>query len=219
MPVTGEVLPSGIGYVKVNTFDDDVILMTHAWEWAIRRMNDLHVPGLILDLRSNGGGNGGIATYFAGSFYETSFVLNTAFLSDESGKQVDVGDTRIDPSRVRWSGPVATIINPGCASACEIFAAALAHNPAHLIVGRSPSAGVEAGVEPWRLPDGLYFQAPVIAFHNPDGSIFLEGQGVVPNVKVPNTPENLLLSPKKDAALDLAVQSLQGAESAATPGR
>ncbi|HKG27031.1 MAG TPA: S41 family peptidase, partial [Thermomicrobiales bacterium] len=101
------------------------------------------------------------------------------------------------------------LINPGCASACEIFAAAMAHDPSHLIVGRSPSAGVEAGVEPWVLPDGISFQAPVIAFHNPDGSIFLEGVGVIPNVRVPNTPENLLVTPRVDAALDVAVQALQ----------
>jgi carboxyl-terminal processing protease len=209
MPVTVEVLPSGIGYVKVNTFSDDVILMTHAWEWAIERLNALQVPALIVDVRLNGGGSGNLATYFAGSFYKESFVLNTAFLSDESGTQIDIGDTRVDPAPVQWDGPVATIINPGCASACEIFAAAMALDPSHLIVGRSPSAGVEAGVEPWLLPDGIYFQAPVIAFRNPDGSIFLEGVGVVPNVKVPNTPENLLVTPRVDAALAVAVQALQ----------
>lgn len=210
LPVTVKVLPSGIGYVKVDTFEDDVILMTHAWEWAIQRLNDLQVPAVIVDVRLNGGGSGNLATYFAGSFYDTSFVLNTAFLFAATGKQIDVGDTTIDPAPVRWKGPVAVIINPGCASACEIFAAALAHDPHHLIVGRSPSAGVEAGVEPWALPDGLSFQAPVIAFHNPDGSIFLEGTGVVPNVKVPNTPETLLVTPRVDAALDTAVAALQG---------
>jgi C-terminal processing protease CtpA/Prc len=219
MPVTVTVLPSGIGYVKVDTFEDDVILMTHAWDWAIQRLNALRVPAVIVDVRLNSGGNGDLATYFAGSFYDKPFVLNTAFLSDDTGKQIDVGDTTVDPSPEQWKGPVAVIINPGCASACEIFAAAVAHDPNHLIVGRSPSAGVEAGVEPWTLPDGLYFQAPVIAFHNPDGSIFLEGVGVVPNVKVPNTPENLLVTPRVDAALDTAVGALQKGtpESAATP--
>jgi C-terminal processing protease CtpA/Prc len=209
MPVTVKVLPSGIGYIKVDTFEDDVILMTHAWDWAIQRLNALHVPAVIVDVRLNSGGNGDIATYFAGSFYDKPFVLNTAFLFDQNGKQIDVGDTKIDPSPEQWKGRVAVIINPGCASACEIFAAAVAHDPHHLIVGRSPSAGVEAGVEPWILPDGLYFQAPVIAFHNPDGSIFLEGVGVVPNVKVPNTPENLLETPRVDAALDAAVKALK----------
>ncbi len=107
MPVTVEILPSGIGYVKVNTFADDVILMTHAWEWAIARMNALDVPALIVDVRLNGGGSGGIATYFAGSFYEQSFVLNTAFLSDETGTQIDIGETRgsirrRSNGRVRW---------------------------------------------------------------------------------------------------------------------
>ncbi len=93
----------------------------------------------------------------------------------------------------------------------------MAHDPSHLIVGRSPSAGVEAGVEPWVLPDGVSFQAPVIAFRNPDGSIFLEGVGVIPNVKVPNTPENLLVTPRVDAALDTAVAALESVMAGETP--
>jgi C-terminal processing protease CtpA/Prc len=209
LPVTVDVLPSGIGYIKVNTFIDDVTLMTRAWEWAIQRLNALEVPAVIVDVRLNQGGFISLATYFAGSFTDEPFVLNTGFLSDESGNQIDVGDLRVEPAPAQWTKPVAVIINPGCASACEIFAAAVAHDPENLIVGRSSSAGVEAGVAVWLLPGGLSFQAPVIAFRNPDGTVFLEGVGVVPNVKVPNTPETLLVNPRDDAALDAAVDALQ----------
>ena len=66
MPVTVEILPSGYGYIRVNTFLDDLILMTHAWTWAIGQLAELQVPGLIVDVRGNGGGNGAVATYFAG---------------------------------------------------------------------------------------------------------------------------------------------------------
>ena len=217
MPVIVEVLPSGLGYIQVNTFADDLLLMTHAWEWALRRLSGLGVPALIVDVRLNGGGSGQTALSFAGSFYDQPFVLNEAIMIDEAGTTIALGEERVTPSPVQWTRPVAVLINPGCASACEIFAAAMAHDPRHLIVGRTPSAGVEAGVLPWLLPDGLYFQAPVLALRNPDGSIFLEGVGVIPNVPVPNTPENLLLGPGEDAALDLAVKALQDQIGGAPP--
>jgi C-terminal processing protease CtpA/Prc len=217
-PVTVQVLDSGLGYIQVNNFLDDVVLMTHAWDWALETLNALEVPGLIVDMRGNAGGWGFLSLYFAGSFYDEPFVLNQAFVSDETGRELLVGEDRVEPSPVQWGKPVAVIVNPGCASACEIFAAAMAHNPFNLIVGRTPTAGVEAGVLPWLLPDDLYFQAPVIAFKNADGTIFLEGVGVIPNVPVPNTPENLVLSTEKDAALELSIEVLNDRLYNVTPG-
>ncbi len=57
-PVTVEVLDSGIGYVRVNVFLDDLALIVHAWEWALNRLSELRVPALIVDVRGNGGGAG-----------------------------------------------------------------------------------------------------------------------------------------------------------------
>jgi C-terminal processing protease CtpA/Prc len=76
----------------------------------------------------------------------------------------------------------------------------MAHNPANLIVGSYPTAGVEASVSPWLLPDGLSFRASLGLLLDPDGNVFLEGTGVVPTVKVPITPESLL----SDDDLELA---------------
>jgi carboxyl-terminal processing protease len=209
LPVTVEVLPSGIGYIRVNTFADDVTLMAHAWEWALRRLDVLDVPALIVDVRGNGGGLGALAGYFAGSFADQPFVLATEFYTDETGQRLDIRDVRIEPAPVQWTRPLAVLIDADCASACEIFAAAVAHTPDHLIVGQSPSAGAEGAVFPWLLPGAIEFQAPLIAFRNADGSVFLEGVGVVPNVKVPNTPETLLIDAGDDAALATAVAALQ----------
>src|SRR5260370_39215358 len=87
--------------------------------------------------------------------------------------------------------------------------AGLAHGSELLRVGRYPPAGVEAGVEPWILPDNLTFQAPALREQSPDGHLFVEGAGVVPNVKVPVTVESLLY-PQIDelAVADQALQAL-----------
>src|SRR5262249_50569339 len=113
----------------------------------------------------------------------------------------------VAPAPVQWEGPVAVLIGPACYSACEIFSAAMAHDPKHLIVGRYPTAGVEASVEPWKLPDGLYFQAPTGRLLTPDDQIFLEGVGVIPNIKVPITLESLLTT--EDQELPAAEKALE----------
>lgn len=209
LPLTTKILPSGFGYIRINTFDTDLLMLDHEWEWALNQMNDLKVPGLIIDIRGNSGGSSFPPIYFAGSFYNDSFVLDQTIVTTTDGKRQEVGEDLVQPAPVRWTKPVAVLIDDSCASACEIFAAAMAHNPANLIVGMTPTAGIEAGVEPWTLPGGLYFQAPVIGLYHPDGKVFLEGTGVTPNVKVPQTPENLVIAAGHDPVLDAAVSALK----------
>ncbi|HVO44021.1 MAG TPA: hypothetical protein VMT34_15440, partial [Aggregatilineales bacterium] len=96
-----------------------------------------------------------------------------------------------------------------------------AHDPAHLMVGEYPTAGIEAGVEPWTLPDNVYFQAPVLRLVTPDDRIFLEGVGVPPNVKVPITVQSLLddtdhVLPAAEKALDVAVAKASAVQVGAT---
>jgi len=107
--------------------------------------------------------------------------------------------------------PVAVLIDERCASACELFAAAIAFDPTHVIVGCTPTAGAEGGVIPWVLRDNLDFQALVIGFQHPDGRIFREGVGVVPNVKVPNTPESLVIAPGVGVPLNVVERALHEA--------
>ena len=107
---------------------------------------------------------------------------------------------------MRWDGPVAVLIDENCASACEIFAAAMAHDDDHLIVGQYPTAGVEAGIYPWQLPGDLYFQAS-IEYFEVDGEVWIEGAGVPPTVDVPVTVETLLSD--EDVVLDAAEEALE----------
>jgi C-terminal processing protease CtpA/Prc len=119
---------------------------------------------------------------------------------------------------------VAVLVDESCASACEIFSAAMAEDPDHLIVGYTPTAGVEAEVYFWSLPGDISFQASVGRLER-DGELFVEGVGVPPNVPVEWTEENLL-NPE-DEVLQIAQDALSPliqeylaeleAEAAATP--
>ncbi|MHB8627823.1 MAG: S41 family peptidase [Aggregatilineales bacterium] len=167
-------------------------------------------------MRENGGGSGTLATYFAGSFYTSPFEQFEVFQADKTGTFVSQGKQMILPAPVQWTDPVAVLVGPDCASACEIFSGAVAHDPNHLIVGYYPSAGIEASVEAWTLPEAVYFQAPTGRLVDPTTQKpYLEGVGVQPNVKVPVTAANLLstVDPQITAAeqaLDKQVAALGG---------
>jgi C-terminal processing protease CtpA/Prc len=192
LPVTAGVLPSGVGYLRVNTFFDDVDLMFDSWEWAMTRMVELDVPALVIDVRGNGGGWGQMALTFAGSFTDERFVLAEDFVAGADGEMQPAGRAVVEPAALQWEKPVAVLIDNGCASACEIFAAAMAPNPAVEIVGQTPTAGVEAGVVPWALPGGISFQASIYLMLDNDGEVFLEGAGVPPTIDVPVTAKSLV---------------------------
>jgi carboxyl-terminal processing protease len=70
LPITGKVLSSGIGYIRITSFNDDYNLMAKLWDRYMQSMVDNDVAGLIIDLRSNSGGSSGLAMDFAGYFFD-----------------------------------------------------------------------------------------------------------------------------------------------------
>jgi C-terminal processing protease CtpA/Prc len=192
LPITSQTLPNGIGYIKINSFKTDVVMFAHMWDYIFHQYTVGKVRAIIIDVRQNPGGYFQLADYVASSFVSDPFTLNQTYHADQSGKVVKTGESKITPGTQQWTNPVAILVSPACASACEIFASIIAHDPAHLIVGHYATAGIEGGVRPWAMPDGLTFNATVVRFQNPDGSVFLEGTGVQPTLKVPVTVNSLL---------------------------
>src|SRR5258708_29449835 len=126
-PVAVKILPSGIGYIKVNTFEGDAVLISHSWEFALKTLDAAQVPALIVDARQNGGGSGLLSQYFAGSFYTQGFVEDQTLVADKNGKFLLVAADHVEPSPVQWPKPVAVLVGPASFRACEIFARSNAH--------------------------------------------------------------------------------------------
>ena len=78
MPIESSVLPSGVGYIRITTFETDQVLFTHQWDYAIRTLQGLGVTDLVVDVRSNPGGLASLAFYASATFAEDPFVLDTA---------------------------------------------------------------------------------------------------------------------------------------------
>ncbi|MCL1856590.1 MAG: carboxy terminal-processing peptidase [Kiritimatiellaeota bacterium] len=100
----------------------------------LAKLNEQNVEGLILDLRSNGGGALNEAVSLAGLFFKTGPVVQTV----DRGRHLILND--YDPS-IAFRKPVIVMIDRFSASASEIVAAALKDHGRAILVGDSHSHG------------------------------------------------------------------------------
>ncbi|HET9913265.1 MAG TPA: S41 family peptidase [Anaerolineales bacterium] len=196
LPVEYDILPSGYGYLKITSFADNDVLSIQVWERAIQFFNENEIPGVIIDMRYNGGGSGWLADQMAAYFFDEEIVTgNTARYSKDTGEfYMDPGDeARMIPPReaLRYRGPVAVLVGPACVSACEFFSYAMTINDRAVIVGQYPSDGAGGSVEQFLMPENIFTQITIGRAVDAEGNIHLEGKGVVPTVKVPVTVETL----------------------------
>lgn len=208
LPVTYEILPSGVGYIRLTSNYDDLNLIIRLFQRALQKFTDYGVTGVIIDMRNNSGGaNLGLA----GFLYDQEIPLGQLeYYSDATGQFEPEGvREKVLPNMEQYSfDKMALLVGQACFSACEIEAYGFSQVPGMMVIGQYPTGGVEAEVArgQFTLPEGFTIQVPTGRFILPDGSIFLEGVGVQPTVRVPITAENLLSG--IDMVLDVAVSEL-----------
>jgi C-terminal processing protease CtpA/Prc len=216
LPVEFKVLPSGYGYVAINSFLDNDVLSIQVWERAIHYFNDNKVPGVILDMRQNSGGSGWLANQMAAYFFSAETVVgNSAYYDKKSGQFfTDPGDQAImipPSSDLQYKGSVAVMVGPACASACEFFSYDMTINNRAKIVGQYPSEGAGGSVEAFYMPEHTYCQLTIGRAFDANGKVHIEGKGVVPTVKVPVTSDTLRKQANgEDVILQAAESALGG---------
>ncbi|MDQ2693375.1 MAG: S41 family peptidase, partial [Chloroflexota bacterium] len=196
LPVEYDLLPSGFGYLKINSFSDNDVLSIQVWERALQFFNENQVPGVIIDMRVNGGGSGWLADQMAAYFFDEEIVVgNTATYSKETGEfymDPDNEAVMIPPRpELRYDGPVAVLVGPACISACEFFSYAMTIDDRAEIIGQYPTNGAGGSVEQFLMPEQIYTQITIGRAVGADGEIHIEGTGVVPTIRVPVTVETL----------------------------
>ncbi|HWQ46365.1 MAG TPA: S41 family peptidase [Longilinea sp.] len=208
LPVEYQILDSGVGYVKINTNYDDLAMIILLFERALQVFQANEVPGIIIDMRQNSGGaNLGLAGFLT----DTEIPLGQLqYFSETTGTfENDGPQERVYPNTNQYQfDSMALLVGQACASACEIEAYGFAQVPGMTVVGYYPSSGVEAEVArgQFLLPEGMSMQVPTGRFVTEDGSIFIEGVGIQPDIVVPVTEENALST--EDVELAVAEQAV-----------
>src|SRR3990170_2537160 len=196
LPVEYEILDNGYGYVAIYSFFDNDVLTIQLWERLMQTLNSEGVPGLIIDLRHNGGGSGFLADQMAAYFFDEELELgNTGYYDDSTGDFFfDTGDvSQFFPPReeLRYDGRVVLLVGPACASACEFFAYDMTLQDRATVVGQYPTAGAGGSVEDFVMPEGISVRMTIGRAVDSEGDIHVEGTGVVPYVRVSVTEETI----------------------------
>lgn len=203
------LLPSGYAYIRFDRFRSPVGRLLKESLVKFRG-----TPGLILDLRANGGGDGREGLRAAGYFFNDEvpvarIVTRTGrppsalfglvslpkeFRAGEKGGQI-------------YPHPVVIVVNEGTASTSELIASAMQEHGRAYIVG-TQSCGCVLGVLDHReLKGGGALAVSELGFVSSKGRR-LEGNGVTPDEPVTVTLRDLRRG--RDAALEGAETYLDG---------
>jgi carboxyl-terminal processing protease len=202
-----DTTPEGNAYIRFDGFQPSI---TKEFRQALERFRNS--PGLIVDLRRNGGGDLGVLVPIAGYFFDKK----TLFAKDEtrSGKPLSefVGIWRLpldlyvgrNGDQI-YSGPVVILIDSRSASSSEVFAAGMQDSRRARIVG-SQSCGCVLGIaKPRVMKGGGVLEMSEVLWFSPKGRR-LEGTGILPDQTVLPTLKSL--QAKEDPALQAADRAL-----------
>lgn len=187
LPVEYRLLAAGVGYIKINSNSDDLNLTIRLFERALEAFQARGVEGIIIDLRQN---PGGAPLGLAGFLTDEEIIMGQLeYYSEKTGKFEPGGiPQKVLPMQNQYRfDKMALLVGQACFSACEIEAYGFSQAPGMIVVGEYSTAGTEAEVArgQFLMPEGFFLQAPTGRFVMPDGSLFLEGVGVIPDVRVP----------------------------------
>jgi carboxyl-terminal processing protease len=175
-----EKIAYGSGEIAVVTIPDIYDDLGELFARALSRARNPKLAGIVLDLRGNGGGSTEGAIDTLGTFLPGARLF--PMKNRRGNVEIDRAPT---PSQDdQWSGPVATLVDSGTASAAEMLAGALA------AYRRGPSVGAPTygkGCAQEYLDDDAHaglLRVTTLLFALPDGSP-VQHVGLTPTIAFP----------------------------------
>ncbi len=191
-----------IGVIRFNIW---MPVLAPQFDAAIDALRD--ADAIIVDVRGNFGGVGGMSMGIAGHFLDSALTIGTmhqrgsALKFVANPRRVDTHNQVVKP----FAGPLALVVDELSISTTEIFAAGLQEIGRARVFG-SQTSGQALPSVPERLPNGDILYHAIADFTSPRGRP-IEGEGVKPDTKAPITRKALLAGkdPARDAAITWAV--------------
>lgn len=191
-----EMLDDGIAYIQITEFDT-VTVDQFTEAMAMARGNDM--KGLILDLRSNPGGNLSSVVSIAKQMLPKGLIVYT---EDRDGNREEYscdGSKELDV-------PMVVLVNGNSASASEILAGAIKDYGIGTLVGTT-TFGKGIVQRPIELSDGSAVKLTISSYYTPNG-INIHGIGIEPDVECEFDSERYYSDKAYDNQLEKAKEVL-----------
>lgn len=178
--VSGEIINSNIGYVRIISFDNDT---DAEFEDMYNKLKADGAEKFILDLRDNGGGDYNVACSLAGKFIEEGkMVVYAEYKNGE--KKYEFASGKI------CDEPVIMLVNENSASASEVLCGSLkANGRLKEIIGKKTfGKGIMQVATPLKNGGGM---TVTIARYFVDEGVCIHGIGIEPTIDIESGyPEN-----------------------------
>lgn len=165
-----EMYPGRLAYIQITEFDD---ITATQFKDALEQAKTDGMEGLIIDLRSNPGGNLSTVVSIAQQILPRGMIVYT---EDKNGKRTEYSSTGENQLDV----PLVTLIDGNSASASEILAGAIKDYGIGTLVGTtSYGKGIVQQIIPFT--DGSAVKVTVSSYFTPKGNN-IHGIGIEPDV-------------------------------------
>ncbi|WP_067516627.1 S41 family peptidase [Endozoicomonas ascidiicola] len=186
--VRAKNLEPGYGYIRISQFQADTGKeLVETLEELIKKEENEHLNGLVLDLRNNPGGVLQAAVGVTDAFISDGLIVYTE--GRIANSELRFNATAEDPSK---GVPLVVLINGGSASASEIVAGALQdHNRAVLMGTESFGKGSVQTVLPLSVDAQRGLKLTTALYYTPNGRS-IQAEGIKPDIVVERAKVTLL---------------------------
>jgi carboxyl-terminal processing protease len=197
-PVTSAMLPGGVGYVRIKSFNSNVAVDLEEQLSALGQASRGGLRGLVLDMRGNPGGYLNQAVEVADRFIDAGVLVAT----------VEGATGRREEQAARSPGteagyPIAVLVNGSSASASEIVAGAIRNLNRGVIIGER-TYGKGSVQHLYENKDSSSLKLTVARYLTP-GDQSIQSVGIPPDILL---QPSVLRAAAAGAAGDLPVISL-----------
>ena len=198
--------PNGIGYIYIDSWNKQ---NKKDFDQLYIALNEFSkAPGLIIDIRGNGGGAEPLAQEFAGCFidepmlYAKHITINPA----EPNGFSEPYERILQPNKLRpqYRGKIAVLTGPVVMSSCEAFVLMMKQVPNCKIIGET-TQGSSGNPKPHDLGNGVTVYLPSWKTMLPDGTCF-EGKGIQPDITIKVKPNQIT---PKDPVIEAGLKELR----------